>query len=72
MNEQFDLWMYERGYLIVLTDTLVEKIIAQEGGSHSDGSNHEYEPAMACSGIVEKCTLCGKMKEEVNGADYLV
>lgn len=62
MNEQFDLWMYERGYQIILTDTLVEKIIAEEGGSHSDGSTHEYEPAMGSSGIVAKCTLCGEVK----------
>lgn len=70
MNEQFDLWMYEKGYQIILTDAFVEKLIAEEGGSHADGSHHEYEPAMARSGIVEKCTLCGEVKGErhaING-----
>ncbi len=62
MNEQFDLWMYERGYQIICTDVFVEKLIAEEGGSHVDGSNHEYEPTMGSSGIVEKCMLCGEVK----------
>lgn len=62
MSEQFDLWVHERGYQIILTDAFVDKLIAEEGGSHSDGSRHEYEPAMSQSGIVEKCTLCGEVK----------
>ena len=62
MSERFDLWVYEKGYQIILTDRLVDKLIAEEGGSHADGSTHEYEPALALSGIVEKCTLCGELK----------
>lgn len=67
MNGQFDLWVYERGFQIILTDTLVDKIIAEEGGSHADGSRHEYELALAPSGIVEKCTLCGEVKGAERG-----
>jgi hypothetical protein len=53
-RESFDLWVYEQGYQILLTDVCIDQIIAEEGGSHQDGSTHEYEPA--------KCTLCGDEK----------
>jgi hypothetical protein len=63
MNEVFDLWVYNLGYQIILTDVLIDKIIAEEGGSHQDGSEHEYEPAMGVNGLIAKCTLCGDEKK---------
>jgi hypothetical protein len=63
MNEVFDLWMYEQGYQIILTDVLIDKIIVEEGGSHQDGSQHEYEPVMGVNGLIAKCTLCGDEKK---------
>jgi hypothetical protein len=59
-REAFDVWLYKRSYILVLTDTCVDQIIADAGGSHQDGSRHEYEMTMTASGYVDKCTLCGK------------
>ena len=62
MNQQFDLWCYEQGLEIVLTDARVDQIIREENGSHADGSRHEYEPVMTESGLVNKCMFCGQLE----------
>jgi hypothetical protein len=63
MNEIFDLWMYNKGYQIILTAVLIDKIITEEGGSHQDESQHEYEPAMGVNGLIAKCTDVAVMRK---------
>jgi hypothetical protein len=59
---KFEEWVYEQGYVIVLTDLCIDQIRAEEGGSHDDGSDHEYEPALTPDGLVDKCPFCGEQK----------
>ena len=37
----------------------VDQIRLEEGGSHDDGSEHQWEPTESLSGLIEKCTFCG-------------
>lgn len=57
-----DLWMYRKGFQIILPDVTVDQIRLEEGGSHDDGSEHQWEPAESLSGLIQKCTFCGLEK----------
>ncbi len=56
--------MYRMGYKIILADVTVDQIISEEGGSHRDGSRHEYDSALSPDGILRKCSFCGHVKEK--------
>jgi hypothetical protein len=58
----FETWVREQGYTLVLTDRWIDQIISEEGSSHLDGSEHEYEVALTLNGLTEKCLFCGKEK----------
>jgi hypothetical protein len=60
INEKFDLFMYERGYRIIVTDLSIDQTRIEEGASHDDDSACEYDLAETLDGLVNKCLFCGK------------
>ena len=59
----FEEYVREQGLVILLCDTTLDLIRKEVGGSHDDGSIHEFDLVMTHEGLAEKCYFCGQVRD---------